>query len=748
MTPPLADDPTLSFGETGASNPSATPPAPRLWGEFRLIERVGQGGFGEVYRAWDPHLEREIALKLLLPGAVSDEKQYENMLREARALASVRHPNVVAVYGIDRHDGRVGFWTDFVRGRTLAAVVREGGPLGYREAALVGLDVTRALCAVHLAGILHRDIKPENVMREEGGRILLMDFGLSTGAMRTGGLAGTPNYMAPELFRGNPATVHTDVYAMGVLLYHLVTGAHPVRLGGLTLDEVEGAMQRRKPLLDARPDLPEAFVRVVSQASELQPERRFSSSGQLGEALGDLLGGPRSGERTVAPPPPSKWKRGSKVGLAVAGVTMIIALGVSYASRHSAHSAPTEGLSAAAAGGSAESIERYNRAQDVLLKSYQYANREEAVRQFQSLLADDPGFALAHAGLGSAYLIQFRSLHDPKLLDAAKSETKRAIALAPNLAPPYVTLARIAAMEGQTSLGMQHAQRALSLEPRNADAQRALAEVYEAEGRRPEAIAALEKAEDLAPEDWRWPLALGVSYLAAGKLPEAQAEFSKSAKLADDNATAYLNLGIVDRRLDKLEDAKTNLQHALKIEATARTYIELGSTLDAEGKYADALPMYRAATAKNPGDERAWSGIAGDDLMLPAHHAEAIPAYRKAIEVAEAARARQPKDVDLLSVLAYYYAQVGERDRSRILVRQALALAGEDPGVLYGAGSTWELLGDRDKAMQAISRALALGYSRRDFEREPLLAALRADPAFPRIAKVAQSEKSTNPEFR
>src|ERR1019366_8610740 len=109
----MDDDPTLPLDESqrGQADPLAGRDS---WGDFRLLARVGHGAFGEVYRAWDPHLQREVALKLLLPGSVSGDEAYQSLLREARALASVQHPNIVHVYGIDRHDGRVGFWTDFV----------------------------------------------------------------------------------------------------------------------------------------------------------------------------------------------------------------------------------------------------------------------------------------------------------------------------------------------------------------------------------------------------------------------------------------------------------------------------------------------------------------------------------------------------------------------------------------------------------------------------------------------------------
>src|SRR5262249_49646502 len=143
--------------------------------------------------------------------------------------------NVVTVLGAERHDSRVGLWMEFIRGRTLEDILREQGPSGEREAALIGLDLCRALAAVHRAGIVHRDIKAGNVMREEGGRIVLMDFGagLEVGKDRAGkaSLVGTPLYMAPEILRGEASTVRSDLYSLGVVMYHLVTARYPLSAG-------------------------------------------------------------------------------------------------------------------------------------------------------------------------------------------------------------------------------------------------------------------------------------------------------------------------------------------------------------------------------------------------------------------------------------------------------------------------------------------------------------------------------------
>lgn len=271
----------------------AEPVVRRRWGSLEILGRLGQGGFSEVLRARDPELEREVALKLLrqdrLRGAVDRDK----VVREGRLLARMSHPNVATVYGAAEHDGRVGIWMELVRGRSLDRVVREQGPLGAREAALIGIDVCRALAAVHAVGALHCDVKAQNVMREEGGRIVLMDFG--TGRLETTpsdeALAeGTPLYMAPELLKGEAPSAQSEVYSLGVLLYFLVTGGFPVEgRDVLEVEEAHGA-GRRRLLNDRRPGLPEAYVRVVDRALASEPDGRYPSIGAMENALESALG--------------------------------------------------------------------------------------------------------------------------------------------------------------------------------------------------------------------------------------------------------------------------------------------------------------------------------------------------------------------------------------------------------------------------------------------------------------------------
>src|SRR5437868_5575952 len=234
----LANGPTAPL--PSAARRSQVAPAIGTWAHLTLLERLGGGTYGEVYRAWDRQLEREVALKLLKgpstalgAGAAADDPETSRITREGRLLARVRHPNVITVHGVDVHEGRVGLWMALLRGQTLEQQLHTRGNFSAREAALAGIDLCRALAAIHAASLLHRDVKAENVIREEGGRIVLMDLGTGREIDASGhGLpdfAGTPLYLAPEIFDGTPASEATDLYSLGVLLYHLVTGSYPIR---------------------------------------------------------------------------------------------------------------------------------------------------------------------------------------------------------------------------------------------------------------------------------------------------------------------------------------------------------------------------------------------------------------------------------------------------------------------------------------------------------------------------------------
>jgi TolB-like protein/Tfp pilus assembly protein PilF len=261
------------------------------WGPLRLVERLGSGSFAAVYRARDSRLARDVALKLLY--AAPDTGSASSIIEEGRLLARAHHPHVVSVFGADRFDDRIGIWMEFIEGRTLEEVLRQDGAFGAREAALIGIDLCGALAAVHAQGLVHRDVKAQNVMREDGGRVVLMDFGASgESSLLVDKQTGTPVYMAPELFERGRATPRSDIYSLGVLLFRLVTGEYPIE--GRTLGDVQNAHKQgiRRYLRDVRPDLPAAFVNTIERALSRDPAKRFESGGAMERALAETLTAP------------------------------------------------------------------------------------------------------------------------------------------------------------------------------------------------------------------------------------------------------------------------------------------------------------------------------------------------------------------------------------------------------------------------------------------------------------------------
>jgi tRNA A-37 threonylcarbamoyl transferase component Bud32 len=298
-------------GRVGSPRVALTLPLPSKWGPLDVAEHIGAGAFADVYRAYDPRLDREVALKLLYHDDLGSEA-HSSVISEGRLLARVRHPNVVTIYGADRIDGRVGLWMELVRGRTLEQLLVERGVFPPHDARLVGIDLCRALSAVHSAGVLHRDVKAQNVVREDSGRVVLMDFGTgneSADSAIDSGLSGTPLYLAPELFQGHAASVQSDIYSLGVVLFHLFTGAYPI--AGRSVGEVRTAHRDgcRVWLRDLQPGLPVGLVTAIETALAADPERRFRSASEMAQALEAelaILEAPSAAHRP-APQKTAKW---------------------------------------------------------------------------------------------------------------------------------------------------------------------------------------------------------------------------------------------------------------------------------------------------------------------------------------------------------------------------------------------------------------------------------------------------------
>lgn len=303
---------------------------PARWGHLEIRSEVGRGASGTVYRAWDTRLAREVAVKLLAP----DITIATDALEEGRHLARLNHPHIVRVFGADTHDGVAGIWMELLDCDTLDEILDRDGVFGPEEALLIGLDLAGALSAVHAAGLLHRDVKARNVARARGGRVVLMDLGAGRameGSFAGGAETGTPVYMAPELLADGSATERTDIYSLGVLLYHLLTRSYPVN--GADLNDLRTAHTRGEHVaIDAaRPGLPPPIVRVISHACHANAALRYASAAELeadiAEALDQMLTERAAVRSSIA----RRWARWRK-SAAVAALLFVVPMLTMWAS--------------------------------------------------------------------------------------------------------------------------------------------------------------------------------------------------------------------------------------------------------------------------------------------------------------------------------------------------------------------------------------------------------------------------------
>ena len=311
------------------------PAVPTLEEGFEIRAELGRGAMGRVYRAFDRSLQREVALKIVAPERVADPLARASFLTEARLLAAVRHPGVVQVYSVHAHEDGIRMALELIEGRTLEEIVLAEGPFSSSETAHIGSELCRALAALHERDIVHRDLKPSNAMREKGGRIVLLDFGIarspSVAGPLTGAAAGTPRFMAPEQFRGDEVGTHTDLWALGALLYWLASARFPHE-GADYLELQRSVLEGRAvPLVDQRNDIDPRLAAILERCLSPEPRDRPRSAGELAGELRRLDASapglatrPPSEARPAPPGPVRGSRRWGLLALILAGVALAL----------------------------------------------------------------------------------------------------------------------------------------------------------------------------------------------------------------------------------------------------------------------------------------------------------------------------------------------------------------------------------------------------------------------------------------
>ncbi|MBI3470011.1 MAG: serine/threonine protein kinase [Candidatus Solibacter usitatus] len=292
-------------------------------GPYEIVSPIGAGGMGKVYRARDTRLGRDVALKILPPEVANDASRRQRFELEARAVAALNHPNIVAVYDV----GEGYIVSELVDGEPL-----RGGKLGLRQTIEIAVQIASGLAAAHDAGIVHRDLKPGNILLTRDGRPKILDFGLAkvqvqsaaadeapTALTEAGAVMGTPGYMSPEQVRGLATDHRSDIFSFGAILHELLTGKR-VFQGETTVDTMQAILRQEAAEL---PETAPAGVRqIVARCLEKEAARRFQSTRDLAFALQSLASG--SGAAPALPPPPPSrrqhLRRAALAAILVAGL--------------------------------------------------------------------------------------------------------------------------------------------------------------------------------------------------------------------------------------------------------------------------------------------------------------------------------------------------------------------------------------------------------------------------------------------
>ena len=714
------DDPTLI---DGGSNSGADA---LCRGRYRITGRIGEGGMGVVFCAVDEKLGRKVALKFLPEGG-RDAAAEERFLREARAASALDHVHIGTIYGIEESDdGRRFLVMAYYEGHDLAAFARAaGGRLGVIEASRIVMQIAAGLAEAHAHGIIHRDIKPSNVLITRQGVVKIVDFGLAQmqGAgqlTQDGARLGTPAYMSPEQALGQPVDQRTDIWSLGAVFHELVNGERPFDAESVpgTLYQVVHEPPRS---LD---DVPEQLRPILARMLAKNPEDRYSSAQELIQALRRVV--PESAaEAPLAAPASRKLRAGRRLARQAAVAALLVALAAAQAWlwQRSRSAAPAARGGVVAGTASAKYLEALT-----LMKRWDKVGQlERAIRLLEESVRADPSFALGHARLAEAHRIRYALTRDRKELDAATLHAGLALRLNAELAPVQVAMGRVQAALGNQDLATASLERAVQLDANDSEARQAVARQYERLGRLAEAEKSFRRATELDPDDIAAHDAFGNFLFRQSRFPEAIREWQAVIRIAPDHTPALVNLSSALCEAGRVAEAIEISNQLVKVKPGAMAWNNLGTAYSRAARYPEAAEAYRKALEIDGNDPMAWGNLGFVYSWMGGEEIRAREAFARAIELGEARRKENPRDAFLHSDLALYYAKTGNAALARERLATALRLAPKGPEIRAAAAEAYELLGERDRALEQVREAVSLGCSRQRLERNPGLETLLAE---------------------
>ena len=713
---------------------------------YRILEQIGAGGMGVVYRAHDERLDRDVALKVLPPGTVLDPDTRKRFRKEALMLSKLNHPNIATVHDFDSEDGTDFLVEEFIDGLPLDAMLGTG-PLSESEIINLGSQLAEGLAAAHDHGVIHRDLKPANLRVTPQARLKVVDFGLAEilrgevsptavtqSKSETRGIVGTLPYMAPEQLLQRKLDARTDIWAAGCVLYEMATGRRTFLGSGAALTDsilhqLPPSVSKLNPRISAAIDL------IIQKCLEKDAQRRYSSAREVAVDL----------QRASAQlrPRSLRWSRSRRAVLVLAAVLVVgvaskpwlrwihqqIPSGWTESNVSTATRAPVPHESYLAG---LKHLERWDREKDL----------ESAAAMFQKTVKADPNFALGFSALAEVDWARYRLNHDSRWIEEAEKNCSRAAELNHQLPAVFVTLARIHSGKGQYNLALDEIQKALDLEPRDSDALLTEAAIFAGMGQEDKAEKIYETAAALRPQNWNGFYELGVFYYRRGRSAEAAAEFEQVLQITPDNALAHAALGGVLQLLHKDDEAEQHLKRSIELQPSYAAYTNLGAFYLRHRRWAEAASTTSKALEINASDWSAWGNLAIACEWLN-RKSEAEEAYRNEQARLEALLKVRGDDPEVQAELGLVYSRWRLREKALPLIEAALTRVPDDPNIFSTAAVAHENLGDRSLALELVTRALARGWTLEEVKNAPGLRKLILDSRFREIAQ--QFANNSNP---
>ncbi len=711
--------------------------AGQLVSHFRIIEPVGAGGMGIVYRAHDTRLNRHVALKLPLASVQVDSKGRARFLREAHAVGALDHPNVCSVYGAgESEEGRLFLAMALYTGETLKSRIAREGPLAVSDALEIARQVSMGLECAHSAGVTHRDLKPGNIMLTPDGTVKILDFGLAKlsdpgdTVSNVGGL-GTACYMSPEQVLGHPVDGRADLWSLGVLLYEMLTGLRPFT-GGDPVSIAHAIVHAETPRPSVlRPSLPKGVDQLVMATLHKEPGQRYgSAAGVTTDICAIQRGAMPAISHNVANLSRAWWRNHKRrAGVAFfALATGMIFVGTTNPElfAHLLASKPT---------GNQKAYEFYLRGRDYE-RNGPLAGADSLYRR---ALALDKDFALPRARLAVVHMASTLGPMDAQRLEQARQEATAALQIRPGLADAHYALGLYWQRRDQNDRALAEFAKARKGLGESGELHAAMGTSFRSLGRWEEAVTAFERALDLEPANIIYAPALALTYGRLRRYREGVSIWERYIALTPD---AYPFMLIKGYAFTRWKGTPDTLAAALR---------RIPADWDARGMATHAR-VYLARLERRPADAVAAlaasrHSISEDDMLYRPHSLLRAMAYAEAGDPARAranfdsARAilqdsvaAHPDDSRLHIALGLALAGLGQRDGAIRAAERAMDLAPLSTDIVRatcfmgGAAEIFASLGENDAAIRLLDRLLQLPAGR-----EASVPLLRVDPAYDRL---------------